>query len=383
MTEQTNDEIVMKLLHYFITEKGYSPIVLHCAKNEIWLENFSNNYGIVRIVTDNIYNDEQFNFDLFKTQKIVKKIKHKTFSFNIDTLSIFLNLGDNVHMEKYVHLPKIECIGIEKIEDLEQFDVVKENFPDILNNTNFKEEGLDLFVKLTQEIAEKNEDNNMKAEDVFKPKKPIITYILIAINVLLFVAMYCFGDGSENVATLIRFGANYPPFIRGGEYYRLITAGFLHIGILHLFFNMYALYIVGSQLENFIGKTKFLVVYLGSMVIGNLMSMLFIGNSVSSGASGAIFGLFGALLYFGYHYRVYLGNMMASQIIPVLILNFFLGFILSGIDIASHIGGFIGGMLLLWAMGVKYKSERKDQINGCILFGMLLIFLILLAFHIV
>ena len=61
MTEQTNDEIVMKLLHYFITEKGYSPIVLHGAKNEIWLENFSNNYGIVRIVTDNIYNDEQFN----------------------------------------------------------------------------------------------------------------------------------------------------------------------------------------------------------------------------------------------------------------------------------------------------------------------------------
>ena len=64
MVEQTNHEMVMKLLHYFITEKGYSPIVLHGAKNEIWLENFSNDYGIVRIVTDNIYNDEQFNFDI-------------------------------------------------------------------------------------------------------------------------------------------------------------------------------------------------------------------------------------------------------------------------------------------------------------------------------
>lgn len=384
MTDQeNNDEIVMKLLHYFITEKGYSPIVLHGAKNEIWLENFANDYGIVRIVTDNIYNDEQFNFDLFKTRKIAKKIKQKTFSFNIDILSIFLNLGDNVNIENYYHLPKNECINIEKIEDLKKFDVINENFPDILNNTNFKEEGLDLFIKLTEEIAKKNEDNNIKAEDVFKVKKPIITYILIAINILLFVAMYSFGDGSKNVATLIKFGANYPPLIKAGEFYRLITAGFLHIGILHLFFNMYALYLVGSQLENFIGKTKFLIVYLGSMIVGNLMSILFIGNSVSAGASGAIFGLFGALLYFGYHYRVYLGNMMTSQIIPILIFNFFLGFVLSGIDVANHIGGFIGGILLLWALGVKYKSKKSDQINGCILFSMLCIFLIILAFNVI
>ena len=132
-----------------------------------------------------------------------------------------------------------------------------------------------------------------------------------------------------------------------GEYYRLITAGFLHIGIFHLFFNMYALYIVGSQLEGFIGKTKFIIIYFGSMITGNLMGSLFLGNSISAGASGAIFGLFGALLYFGYHYRVYLGNMMTSQIIPVLILNFLLGFMIKGIDLASHIGGFIGGLLCL------------------------------------
>ena len=74
---------------------------------------------------------------------------------------------------------------------------------------------------------------------------------------------------------------------------------------------------------------------------------------------------------------------MASQIIPILILNFFLGFILSGIDIASHVGGFIGGLLLLWALGVKYKSEKKDKINGWFLFSMLFIFLVILAFNII
>lgn len=384
MTEQVNnDEIVMKLLHYFITEKGYSPIVLHGAKNEIWLENLSNDYGIVRIVTDNIYNNDQLNFDIFKTKKIVKKIKQKTFSFNVDTLSIFLNLGENVKMNDYYHLPKIECVDIKEIEDLTKFDVIKENFPDILKNTNFKEEGLDLFVKLTQEIAKTNEENNIKADDIFRKKQPIVTYILIGINVLLFLSMYLFGDGSTSVLTLINFGANYAPLIKAGEYYRLITSGFLHIGLIHLFFNMYALYAVGSQLENFIGKIKYIIVYIVSLIAGNIMSMLFSSGSVSAGASGAIFGLFGALLYFGYHYRVYLGNMITSGIIPTLIFNFFLGFVLNGIDIASHIGGLVAGLLTLWAIGVKYKSTKSDIINGCILLGMFLIFITFLAFYII
>lgn len=384
MTEQVNnDEIVMKLLHYFITEKGYSPIVLHGAKNEIWLENLSNDYGIVRIVTDNIYNNDQLNFDIFKTKKIVKKIKQKTFSFNVDTLSIFLNLGENVKMNDYYHLPKIECVDIKEIEDLTKFDVIKENFPDILKNTNFKEEGLDLFVKLTQEIAKTNEENNIKADDIFRKKQPIVTYILIGINVLLFLSMYLFGDGSTSVLTLIKFGANYAPLIKAGEYYRLITSGFLHIGLIHLFFNMYALYAVGSQLENFIGKIKYIIVYIVSLIAGNIMSMLFSSGSVSAGASGAIFGLFGALLYFGYHYRVYLGNMITSGIIPTLIFNFFLGFVLNGIDIASHIGGLVAGLLTLWAIGVKYKSTKSDIINGCILLGMFLIFITFLAFYII
>lgn len=384
MTDEKNsDELVMKLLHYFITEKGYSPIVLHGAKNEIWLENLSSEYGIVRIVTDNIYNNEQLNFDIFKTRKIVKKIKQKTFSFDVDTLSIFTNLGENVTMKDYYHMPKMECIDIKEIKDLKNFDVIKESFPDIVKNTKFKEEGLDLFIKLTQDIAKTNETNNIQAEDVFKQRQPIITYIIIGINILLFLCMYIFGDGSTSVSTLIKFGANYPDLIIAGDYYRLITSGFLHIGLMHLFFNMYALYIVGSQLESFIGKTKYIIVYLVSLIAGNIMSMLFSSGSVSAGASGAIFGLFGALLYFGYHYRVYLGNMITSQLIPVLIFNFFLGFILSGIDIASHIGGFVAGLLTIWALGVKYKSTKSDKINGCILLSMFLIFITILAFNII
>ena len=90
--------IVMKLLHYFITEKNYNPIILQGAENEIWLENMDEDYKIVRIVSNYIHNDEQFRFDMFKTKRIVKKIQKKTFSLHVNTLSFFLDLGDNVNL---------------------------------------------------------------------------------------------------------------------------------------------------------------------------------------------------------------------------------------------------------------------------------------------
>ena len=110
-----NDELVMKLLHYFITEMGYSPIVLHGAKDEIWLEKLDGDYQIVRIVSNYIHNNDQLNFDLFRTRQIMKQIKKKTFSFNMNTLSLFVNLGDNVDINQYLHTDNIDCASIQTI----------------------------------------------------------------------------------------------------------------------------------------------------------------------------------------------------------------------------------------------------------------------------
>ena len=376
------DETVMKLLHFFITEQGYSPIVLHGAKNEVWLENLNGNYEIIRIVSDYIHNDEQFDFDMFKTKQIIKKIKQKTLTLNVNTLSIFLNIGDNVNFDKYMHVDNVDCVKINKVSDLFKYDYIKELFPDLLKNTKFKEEGVDLFFKLTEDISKTNEKENKKAEDVFTRKKPIITYILIAINIVLFLLMYIYGSGSEDAYTLLKFGANYAPSIRAGEIFRLLAASFLHIGIIHILFNMYALYIVGPQIESFYGKAKFLAIYLISAVAGNLMSMIFVRDAISAGASGAIFGLFGSLLYFGYHYRIYLGNVMRSQVIPLIILNLFLGFVISGIDVSCHIGGLIAGVLASMALGVKYKSSKSEKINGWVLLIIFFVFISFLAFNV-
>lgn len=375
------DELVMKLLHYFITEEGYNPIVLHGAKNEIWLENLDNPYKIVRIVSNYIHNDEQLNFDVFRANQIAKKIKKKTFCFKIKTLSIFINLGDNVHImdnEEY-KFNGMDCINVKDIDDISKYRFVIDEFPTITKNTKFSEDGFELFAKLSQDINEKSGEDARKAEDIFQKKTPIMTYILIAINTILFVLMYVLGNGSDDALTLLRFGASYPDFIKAGDYYRLLTSAFLHIGFLHFLFNNYALYVIGSQLEGFFGKVKYLIIYLGSAILGNLMSMLF-SNSISAGASGAIFGLLGALLYFGYHYRVYLGTVVKSQIIPLILINLAIGFMMSGVNNASHIGGLIGGVLLAMAVGVRYKTSKFEQINGVIMTIIYTVFLVYLGF---
>ena len=104
----------MKLLHYFITEKGYNPIVLHGAKDEIWLENLNSDYKIVRIVSNYIHNNEQFDFDLFKTKKIVKKIQKTTFSLNMNALSIFINLGENVNIKETYR--NIDIVNLKEVK---------------------------------------------------------------------------------------------------------------------------------------------------------------------------------------------------------------------------------------------------------------------------
>lgn len=366
------DELVMKLLHYFITEKGYNPVIIRGVKDEIWLENLNDDYKVVRIVSGYIHNNEQFKFDIFKTKSLLKTIKKKTMSFKLKALSIFVNLGDNVDINTFSDVTNISFAKIENIEDLKKYRFVIDAFPDITEDMDFKEKGLELFMKITNDINKKNEDDAKMNEDVFKPKKPVVTYGLIFINVLIF--LLCFLNNN----LLAKLAVNRF-FITHGEYYRLITGIFCHANIWHLIFNMYALYIIGMQLESFLGKPKYLIVYLLSGLSGSLLSILF-SNNYSVGASGAIFGLMGSLLYFGYHYRIYLDSVIKSQIIPLILVNLIIGFSFAGIDNFAHIGGLVGGLLSTMFVGVKYKSTKFEQINGFVMYLIYILFLVYMIF---
>ena len=368
---KSDDLLVMNLINYFITEENYKPMIIHGINDEIWLENLDNNYKIVRIVSHHIHNKEQLNFDKFKLSKIVKQVKRKTLSFKVKVLSIYTDIEDEKILNK-------DDVLITKEKDINNPKLVSA-FPDIVEKTNRKEDGLEYFIKVTDNINKKNEKRNKIAEKIFSYKQPIVTYIIMAICIILFILMELSG-GSTNSQTLLKYGANLDVLVKNGEYYRLFTCIFLHIGIMHLLCNMYSLYIIGREVENLFGKIKYIIIFILSGIFGSIMSLAFTHNTISAGASGAIFGLLGALLYFGMHYRTYLGEAIKRSIIPIIVVNLIIGFFAEGIDLAAHIGGLVGGVLVAMMVGVPDKSKTKDIINGTILTIIYLIFISYLAF---
>jgi len=369
---KSDDLVVMSLINYFITEKNYNPMIIHGLNDEIWLENLNEDYKIVRIVSHHIHNKEQLDFDKFKLSRIVKQVKKKTLSFKVKVLSIYTDLEDDKILNNDdIYINKEEDINNPKLTNV---------FPNIVEKTKVDENGLEYFIKVTDNINQKNESKSKIAEKIFSFKKPIVTYSLIFICILVFILMYVLGNGSTDNYTLLVFGANVDTLTKNGDYYRLFTSMFLHIGILHLLCNMYSLYIIGKEVENVFGKVKYLIIYLLSGIAGSILSLAFNHNTICAGASGAIFGLLGALLYFGYYYRTYLGATLTRSIIPVIVLNLIIGFTSSGIDNAAHIGGLVGGILIAMAVGVPDKSNNNNKINGIVLSLIYFIFIIYLSF---
>lgn len=359
------EKIVMRLVHYLITQENYTPIVVNGVKNEVWLENNEGPYKIVRINSNYIHNKEQYRFDIFKINNIAKQIKKKTLSLKVNVLNIFLDLNDDV---KVSEVKNIDSISIKNDKELINNKLINNAFPSIKTGLIDDKDNVDLLINVTNDINEKTAKDNKVYESVFKPKKIIVTNVIITLCVLVYI-LQLFNP------KLLYLGANISDFVKMGEVYRIITCTFIHAGIIHLLCNMYSLYIIGSQLETFIGKARFIFVYIISAISGSLMSLIFT-TGASVGASGAIFGLLGSLLYFGYHYRIYLGSVLKNQIIPIIILNILLGFMLPGVDNAAHIGGLIGGYLATVSVGIKNKSNRNEMINGIIVLVIYIAFLV-------
>lgn len=300
------DVIFWRLAFFFVVEQEYTIARLSQDKREIWLENRSNKEAmLIRLKNQNLGWAAELGRDV---KRIVWNGEHIRKKMGMRKLSL-LNIVVSQHppvdeYESYLQ-PVLSPKGGKTKADtllftekdlsqsLEQLELVLSPVPERRDFDGAEDEAAAYERSvLSHEVKRKEEE-----ERFFHYGKPFFTYVFTAVNIILFIMMTLAG-GSTNTTVLLNFGAKFNPLILEGEWWRFITPMFLHIGLLHLVMNSLALYYLGIAVEQIYGRLRFIWIYLFSGFTGSLLSFLLTPN-LAAGASGAIFGLFGALLYFG------------------------------------------------------------------------------------
>jgi rhomboid protease GluP len=209
---------------------------------------------------------------------------------------------------------------------------------------------------------------------------PVLTITLVIVNIAIFMIMWWRG-GASNSLNLIMFGALIGPMFGAGDYFTLLTSAFLHLNFLQLVFNMYALWIMGRFLENLLGTFRFALVYFVSAITGSLLSLCFV-KATSAGASGAIFGVAGAMLVSGYRHHRFLRPQVMSVfgpgLVPFFLYNLVFGLVNSKINLAAHIGGAIGGAACAFVFRPHQDGKLLRRFTVA---GVLLTIFIAFSFH--
>lgn len=194
-------------------------------------------------------------------------------------------------------------------------------------------------------------------------------FLLIGANLAFFVLEWLAGGMSSmsaDISVLRAIGAKDASLIdEQREYWRFVTAIFIHIGYLHFLFNNYALWIIGQEIERIYGSARFVILYLATGLVSTAASYYFTPNTLSAGASGSIFGLFGVMAAFAFKYRKELPKFLSAdikrRIIPVILINLAFGFSVRIVDNSAHIGGLVAGIVLAFIIPYKRIDEGKTS----------------------
>ena len=201
---------------------------------------------------------------------------------------------------------------------------------------------------------------------------PIVTYAIVIANVAVFIVMVARGASmtSPDTGTMLNWGANFGPMTMNGQWWRLLSYMFLHFGIVHIGLNMWVLWGLAPLVERFLGRTGFAIAYVMSGVAGGIASLAWNPSSVSAGASGAVFGTAGALLGFvllrSDTIPSGVRNQMLKSMSKFLVLNIVIGMSVPAIDMAAHIGGFVGGIVfgLMLSQPVSPAMIRRRKFKN-------------------
>lgn len=357
----SQDNLFWKLTHDVVTRHDYQIIRVSEDEQEVLLGPYKNKeFQIVRFIRMDLDWGIELQQDIERTAGHIDRIRKQSWKHPIQLLNVYISTYPPVdewefrivkpHQEGQTTL---KSIVVHKDNESEMVFYLAQ----LLGVSLSSDKSLDPndTARLRSEAITHSNRRVKEERQIFNFGKPIFTYLFTALQILMFILLEAAG-GSQNTQVLIQFGAKYNPSIINGEWWRFFTPIILHIGMLHLLMNTLALIYIGSAVERMYGSVKFLFIYLFAGAAGTLASFA-LSPSISAGASGAIFGCFGALLYLGIIKPNLFFRTIGSNLIFIIVLNLLFGFAVPNIDNAGHIGGLLGGFLA--ALVVQLPKQNK------------------------
>ncbi|WP_373892818.1 rhomboid family intramembrane serine protease [Virgibacillus natechei] len=358
-----------KIAYHLVVHDHFDVLNINEQDEEIWLEKYEKNTStVVRLIHKGFDWRNHLKKDIALVFQKAKAMKRLLAGKHIALHNVYVSshapVDDWEVLRKPMQLKERNPVKM-KVYYLAEDDLTEEKkrlFTDLNTYSNPSPDALSETAKeekvqnYRRHLANASEHQRQEAENVFTFGKPFLTYFLLVINIILFFILESNGS-STSIDNLIEFGAKYnPAIIEDGQWWRIISSMFLHIGFLHLFMNMLAVYYLGTLVERIYGSWRFLIIYFLAGIAGGLASFAFTTN-VSAGASGALFGLFGAILFFGVIHKKLFFQTMGSGVLILIGINIVFGFTIAQIDMGAHLGGLVGGFI---ASAIIHLPKNKN-----------------------
>lgn len=364
------DVWALQLAHYLIQSHNYRFVSSKQAKNEIWLGNFDNKeYPVIRLSSSTLSETEIDQNRIIQIHQAICRLLHREGRL----LDFHLSNQENMETYKQVYEGFTSiCLGFEFYEGID----VSAEFPKIKTCFNKVEDPQSEYAKLTRqiEVFQQSKKANYQKENL--KKLPVVSIVIAAICFVVFLCIqyltyqYSTDVNSAAVPASIVMGSYYKAFVMGGnEYYRFLTSGFVHVNIMHLLMNLFALYSLGMLCEQIFGRLRYTAILLVSIIFGSFFVFLGQGNIVAFGLSGGLYGLLAAILIYGIQTKLMLQPAFRNQFIFIILINLMISF-MPNVSMLAHVGGFFGGLLMSIIL-IKEPKWKNFQINTAVALGLL------------
>ena len=354
MEYSQQDIWMLQMAEFFVTRYNYTTIAVQQAKDEIWLINPKHvDYPVVRITKKDM--DSEY----FDSQRIKQINRAVLDMFKREGKRLDIHVVESNEMVNEFDVTKV-CVQPGWVPESELASMYPGigNVVHVSSNPQLEYAHISKNIEMFQmEMFKQERKKQMKKYH----KMPYVTLAVGLLCILLYGLSFFLGTISEDtIAISIVLGSYYKAFVVGlNEWYRLLTAGFVHTDFFHLLMNLMALYYLGNLCEQMYGHVKYALILICSIVMGSIFVFIGSGNTVCLGLSGGLYGCMGAMLVYFWSTGLVKQPQIRQQFIKMLMINLFIS-LMPGISLLGHLGGFIGGLFMA-VLGTKNKKWEELQ----------------------